>query len=161
MLGGSECIQYNTIQYNTIWPPKHMHTLVGLHDTVGSVRPRRDNKAVQYSLSYTIQSNFGFRTLCWQLLFPLELPSTSSLPMLTVGPWRLLAVLFFLSAIIVRPYVFVSVGVITAPVAPMWWISQMSSFGLMLIQICLTLSPTLLVIWAVVILMLSWLRSPK
>jgi hypothetical protein len=26
--------------------------MVGLHDTVGSVRPRRDNKAVQYSLSY-------------------------------------------------------------------------------------------------------------
>jgi hypothetical protein len=31
---------------------KLLHKLVGLHDTVGSVRPQGDNKAVQYSLSY-------------------------------------------------------------------------------------------------------------
>jgi hypothetical protein len=29
-----------------------MHSFVGLHDTVGSVRPRRDEKAVQYTFSY-------------------------------------------------------------------------------------------------------------
>jgi hypothetical protein len=29
-----------------------MHKLVGVHDSVGSARLRRDNKAVQYSLSY-------------------------------------------------------------------------------------------------------------
>jgi hypothetical protein len=36
-----------------------------------------------------------------------------------------------------------------------------SSFLLKSISICLTLSQTLLVIWAIVILMLSWLRSTK
>jgi hypothetical protein len=33
-------------------PHTLLHKLVGLHDTVGSVRPQSDNKAVQYSLSY-------------------------------------------------------------------------------------------------------------
>jgi hypothetical protein len=35
-----------------IRPYTFSHKLVGLHDTVGSVRPQSDNKAVQYSLSY-------------------------------------------------------------------------------------------------------------
>jgi hypothetical protein len=38
---------------------KHMHKLVGLHDTVGSVRLRRDNKAVQYSPSYMKLNMYG------------------------------------------------------------------------------------------------------
>jgi hypothetical protein len=33
-------------------PHTLLHKLVGLHDTVGSVRPQSDNKAVLYSLSY-------------------------------------------------------------------------------------------------------------
>jgi hypothetical protein len=32
------------------WLKCYMHLLVGLHDTMGSIRPRRDFKAVQYSL---------------------------------------------------------------------------------------------------------------
>jgi hypothetical protein len=45
---------------------KKKHKLVGLHDTVGSVRPRRDPQAVQYSLSYNIwakqvKGQAGFR----------------------------------------------------------------------------------------------------
>jgi hypothetical protein len=35
-------------------PQNHMHKLVRLHDIVGSVRPRRDNKTVQSSLSRII-----------------------------------------------------------------------------------------------------------
>jgi hypothetical protein len=32
-----------------------MHKLVTLHDTTGSVKPRRDNKPVQCTLSYVIE----------------------------------------------------------------------------------------------------------
>jgi hypothetical protein len=39
-------------------PQNNMHKLVGVHDTVGSVRPRSDSKAVQHSLSYILVSNW-------------------------------------------------------------------------------------------------------
>jgi hypothetical protein len=44
------------VNFKLCGPQIHMHKLVGLHDTVGSVRPQRDNPAVQYSLIYPLNT---------------------------------------------------------------------------------------------------------
>jgi hypothetical protein len=71
--------------------------------------------------------------LWWQLLFPLQPPSTSSLPMLTVGHLRFLGVFLSLSLFIMWQCVFIAADLVTAPVAPIWWMAQMLSILPMLI----------------------------
>jgi hypothetical protein len=46
------CLEYQTGARQKFLSMLTYIFVVGLHDTVGSVRPRSDNKAVQYSLSY-------------------------------------------------------------------------------------------------------------